>query len=267
VENQHLGTLHYHALAFLVNIYQYGTLQDIQKAIEEKRILADAVKEWHCWVCREEHFDAAWHAENEGKLFQAWRTGHGGPEHAALSALPQYLQRADDTPTLWSGGASDAEVAREGAQFRQQYFADAQGIFSRVHHHWHPDGQPLTNCLTKEQKKHRRKAGVKRAPGVCKHGFPKDGLICARVRVVCPGLARSLRDSGVRVRGRRNALGGILGRRSDAWLSGTTPAFAVIFRSNTHTAPNLRLPLLEGIHEQDCKCQAWRTIGSGHEVC
>jgi hypothetical protein len=220
VENQFLGTLHYHALAFLVNIYQFATLQDIEQAIGEGRLFADAVKEWHCWVSREEHFDVAWHTESEDKLYQGWKSGFSGPEHGALCALPQYLTRADDAPTLWTGGVSEGEANAEGAAFRRRYFADAQGVFSRVHHHWHPDGQPLTSCLTKQQKSKRRKAGVKKAPGACKHGFPKSGLICDKARVVCPGLARRLRDSGVSVRGRRNALGAILGRRNDAWLSG-----------------------------------------------
>ena len=43
--------------------------------------------------------------------------------------------------------------------------------------------------------------------------------------------------------------------------TGTTPAFAVIFRSNTHTAPNVRLPLIDGVHEHGCKCKAWCQSG------
>ena len=48
MENQLLGTLHFHALAFLVNIYQFTTLEHIAKAIRDGGLLADAVKEWHC---------------------------------------------------------------------------------------------------------------------------------------------------------------------------------------------------------------------------
>jgi hypothetical protein len=223
--NNHKSTIEIfsipHALAFLVNIYQYSTLADIESAIRDKRLLATAVTNWHCWVNREEHFDLAQHKKNEAALLQSWKASNNGPEHAALCGLPQYLTRTADTPTLWSGGVTEEEAAAEGAFFQRQYFADAQYIFSRVHHHWHPDGQPLTNCLTKQQKSERRKRGVKKAPGICKHGFPKDGMISDRIRVVCPGLARQLKDAGVRVRGRRNALGSILGRRNDAWLSGT----------------------------------------------
>ena len=73
VENQFLGTLHFHGLAFLVNIYQYSTLTEIANAIEEKRLLVDVVKEWHCWVCREEHFDLAGH-----KAKETYFLTHGG---------------------------------------------------------------------------------------------------------------------------------------------------------------------------------------------
>ena len=66
--------------------------------------------------------------------------------------------------------------------------------------------------------------------------FLKDPLI------LCRGLARRV---GLRVSGRRNALGGILGRRTGAWQSGTHPAFATVFRSNTHTMPNYRVPILQ----------------------
>jgi hypothetical protein len=215
-----LGTLHYHALAFLVNIYQYSTLRDSERAIHGKRLFADAVKDWHCWVSREEHFDLAWRKANETKLYTGWKNSNSGPEHTAFCGLPQYLCRGTDPPTLWNGGVAEEEAVAEGAAFRRQYFADAQGIYSRVHHHWHPDGKPLSGCMTKQQKAMRHKRGVKKTSGSCKHGFPKDSLISDRIRVVCPGVARELRDAGICVCGRRNALGSILGRRNDAWLSG-----------------------------------------------
>ena len=233
-------------------------MQEIAKAIEDKRVLVDAVKEWHSWVCREEHFNLERHKESEQMLLEAWKTNHADVKHAKLCALPRYLQRPTHTRTMWDTDAVEEDIAKaEGKQFCSSYFADAQGVFSRVHHHWHPGGQPLTNCLTKEHKGRRKRLGVKKFSGACKHGFPKTSLINIRTRVVCPGIARELRDAGVRVRGRRNALGAILGRRDDAWLSGAAPAFAVVFRSNTHTAPNVRLPLVPAVHEPGCTCKAW----------
>ena len=68
-------------------------------------------------------------------------------------------------------------------------------------------------------------------------------------KVICGGNSRK---HDLRVAGRRNALGSILSRRRCEWFSGTAPAFAVIFRSNTHTAPNYRVPLLASTHDPSC---------------
>ena len=72
------------------------------------------------------------------------------------------------------------------------------------------------------------------------------------LEVVCPALARKL---GLRTTGRRNSLGSILGKRRCQWQSGTHPAFAVLFRSNSHTAPNYRVPLMGATHE-DAVCRS-----------
>ena len=50
----------------------------------------------------------------------------------------------------------------------------------------------------------------------------------------------------------RNALGCWQGVRSEGWQSGTTPAFAVHFRSNSHTGPNYRVPPISCVHEASC---------------
>ena len=70
---------------------------------------------------------------------------------------------------------------------------------------------------------------------LCYSSMPK-----ASRKHFCAGVARK---HNLRISGRRNALGSILGRRRCAWFSGTTSLFAAVFRSNTHTAPNYRVPL------------------------
>ena len=71
------------------------------------------------------------------------------------------------------------------------------------------------------------------------------------MRVICKGNAKKF---GLRITGRRNSFGSILGRRSCVWQSGTAPGFAAVFRSNTHTQPNHRLPLTEQTHDVElCK--------------
>ena len=68
-------------------------------------------------------------------------------------------------------------------------------------------------------------------------------------KVVCLGNARK---HGLRVSGRRNALGSILGRRRCEYASGTMTGFLSLFRHNTHTGPNYRVPLLAKTHDPDC---------------
>ncbi len=106
-----------------------------------------------------------------------------------------------------------------------------------VHRRTKEGYEPLTACKRK---------GCK--TGTCKHGFPKVKQVNAKRRVLCAGTAAKY---GLRVSGRRNALGSILGKRTNVWQSGTTPGFAAIFRSNSHTQPNHRLPLLEKTHDED----------------
>ena len=103
---------------------------------------------------------------------------------------------------------------------------------------------PLSNCAKKTKGKKSNKSET------CKADFPMRRLRINTPVLVCRGIAKKL---GLRASGRRNALGKIMGRRRCEWQSGTTPAFAVLFRSNSHTAPNYRLPLLAETHD-DTQC-------------
>ena len=46
----------------------------------------------------------------------------------------------------------------------------------------------------------------------------------------------------------------MIGKRSRPWQSSTCPAFAVLFRSNSHTLHNYRAPILLTTHE-DVHCE------------
>ena len=149
--------------------------------------------------------------------------------------------------TKWDPDADAVTCDQDAAQFKAAYETDVQTIFSKVQHHHHPNGQPLSHCI-KKGKKHADQ---------CKHGFPKAALVTkpdeSKFRVVCPTVAKEV---GLKVNGPRNALGEILGPRNDEYLSGTCPGFAVVFRDNTHTAPNNRLPLIDHItHDANCSCR------------
>ena len=112
-------------------------------------------------------------------------------------------------------------------------------MFSRVQEHVHQKTKhgyvPLRSCLST------------RCKTKCKHHFPKKVLF--RTTVVCKGNYRRL---GVRISGRRNALGSVFGRRRQSYQSGTLRGFAVATGSNTHTAPNYRLPPCDGTHDAEC---------------
>ena len=83
---------------------------------------------------------------------------------------------------------------------------------------------------------------------LCKAGFPKARV--ASVTLICPGNAKKF---GLRVTGRRNALGQILGERECEWFSGTSGILAHVLRSNTNVQTPCRLPILPETHDPGCK--------------
>ena len=140
-------------------------------------------------------------------------------------------------------------IEEEGESFARQYTRDAQFVFSRVQHHVHKRGKdgayaPLNACARKGKKG--KKAVVS---STCKHDFPKTSVRTESTVLICQGLAKKFK---LRVTGRRNAYGLLQGRRSEDWQSGTTPGFAVHFRSNSHTMPNYRIPPVPAAHEECC---------------
>ena len=93
-------------------------------------------------------------------------------------------------------------------------------------HHWHAldeNGKrvPVKYCLGGKQQKAKRGQRKLR----CRGKFPKTKQITCTAKVVCPGIAA---QHGLRISGRRNALGSILARRLCAWMSGTKAIFAFV---------------------------------------
>ena len=84
--------------------------------------------------------------------------------------------------------------------------------------------------------------------------------------MVCTGNYKKLH---VRISGRRNCLGGIIGERSAKdmrYISGKSKAFAVAVNSNTHTGPDYRLPPCAATHDASCNdpaCQDALNAASG----
>ena len=107
------------------------------------------------------------------------------------------------------------EKAMKGCVFlgEEAHHVHQQRKLTHQQHHVHPWNSakkarlPLPACRRKN------------APNKCKHGFPK--VPNPRCRVICRGNARKF---GLSTRGRRNALGTVLGRRQDPCR--TVPATA-----------------------------------------
>ena len=243
-EHQQSGVPHFHCQAHIACIYQFGTMAEIAQKISDGLFSAESVCDYQAWLHREEPFLPEQHEASKDHLEAAKRQGFAESAHDDMCTTPAYLAE-DAAATMWDKPpATEAAARAEGARYKDEYFKDLQYIYSRVQHHYHRKTKsggyaPFRTCLAKHKK------------GVCKHNFPKELLLTAAMRVICKGNAKKF---GLRISGRRNSFGSILGRRTCVWQSGTTPGFAAIFRSNTHTQPNHRLPPTEETHDAEfCK--------------
>jgi hypothetical protein len=201
---------------------------------------------------QEDHCNHEEHVKNEPELEQRWKDNNKGLAGDKLCQLPDYMLH-DDKPSFWSSGNDDSmskELALQDAEkYVESYCADVQHVFSHCHHHWHPvdsasgERRPIRGC--------RSKKGTHQ----CKAKFPLTKRLGLIPKVVCPG---NCRKHDLRVSGRRNALGTILGKRRSEWFSGTMRGLAAGFRTNTHTAPNWRVPLLRETHDAACRLECWK---------
>lgn len=255
-EYQGNGTPHFHCEGHLVSAYQFGTMQEIADKFVQKKITLAQWKSFNTWLHHEDVFDAPAHNAFKEKVNTEFFDRFSAREHDGMSQVPCYLsadaesQSANTCRTV-SDPESDAIVQEaihaDAEQWLADYKADLQFIFSRVQHHCHKRTKtgyvPLHACREKVKGK-RPKGSVAK----CKSGFPLSHLRTEKALLVCRGLAKRFR---LRVSGRRNAFGAMVGKRCCEWQSGTAPAFAAVFRSNTHTLPNYRAPVLAATHEDE----------------
>jgi len=244
VEYQRNSNPHFHGNVHIASAYQHKTLQEIAGMIEDALLSLESITAYQSWMCREEHFDQEAHYEHIDALEQHWKENNKARENDGLCQLPTYI-RDDGQSSLWSSSEplTMPEALEDAANFTRSYFKDAQYVFSRCHHHWHPvnprthQRMPIAGCRSK------------RDINICKGRYPLTKRLNLIPKVICKG---NCRKHDLRVSGRRNALGMLLGRRGCEWFSGTTPGFAVLFRENTHTAPNYRVPLSRKTHDPEC---------------
>ncbi|CAE7344756.1 TTC28 [Symbiodinium sp. CCMP2592] len=238
VEYQHVGAPHFHGNVHVNSIYSRASLPEIARRIEARLLDPQAVVEYHEWVHKCTHFHEKQHEEQQEHMEQAWQNGFRDCEHDVLDTWPDILFRDAEVP------ARDADAKVDVAAYVKDYDAAAQEVFSRCQHHVHITERstglkrPLNACLSKRSK------------GQCKHDFPQTQRLTRRAKVICKG---NCKRHGLRVRGRRSWLGSILSKRRSPWISGTASALGLFFRCNTHTCPNIRLPLVARTHDPECK--------------
>ena len=244
-EHQGYGTPHLHLQGHVASVYQYGTMADVMEAFNRQQFAFDDVARHTAWFHTEDVLDAAVHGDMQTTLDEEWNSRFAAREHDDMSQMPVYLSQdhevSSSAATVSTQVLSKAEqkiLEDDGLDFKKQYLCDAQRMFCRVQHHMHKKSKkgrlPLRSCLQKNGQKK------------CKHGFPKTIFQHSKAILICRGIAR--RFPALRISGRRNAFGSLVQQRRDAYQSGTTPSFAVAFRSNSHTAPNWRLPPMPGTH-------------------
>ena len=272
------GTLHGHGFIALANAWQYGSLQDIGNRIAEyaatlnKEDVMSRLNAFITHLSREDHIDDAQHQASLDSLEQQFKCNNDGPrENIFLSCRSRCFYDKCATPSLWDRNATDntelvAQVQKEAAEFKKQYDADVQFVFSRVQHHWHPKNKKGDREAPKYCKNKAKSCTQ------CKRGFPKK-VLCDkfqkiredryRVRVVCKGVAAEMH---LPVSGRRNMLGCVLGKRRCPWFAPTSSILSLVCRSNTNVQTNYRMPLTDHTHDRDCNKKDCMTKDNNRKI-
>ena len=218
---------------------RYHTLQDIAEMLKQGLLKCEEFKGYTSWICNESYPDIEQHEQEADAIEQEWPTFK---DDRQLGRVPECVWEDRAEPHIYTDGVPVDELKTRASNYTKKFQKAWQHTLSRVQHHHHKKDKmtghrrPLPAC--RGQKKDE-----------CKHGFPKTKLLTENALVVCPGVAEK---RGLRVSGRRNALGSILPRRNCVWINGTAPALAVAFGFNTDISPNDRLPVIKETHEASC---------------
>ena len=223
----------------VVCVYQYCTLEEIAQKIRDQLLSAEDLTRYNEHLHKTDILDDDAYKAFRPHVEAAFDARFADPSHDGMCATPAYLARGATctgvncsackrTAPTYGEDVELRVLQEEGTTFRRSYVKDAQFVFSRVQHHVHRKTKngyvPLHNCAKKVKKTGKHT--------VCKHDFPMTKLCIDAPAVVCRGIAKHL---ALKVSGRRNAIGKVMGRRRCEWQSGACPAFAVLFRTNTHT--------------------------------
>ena len=217
----------------------YHTIQEIAELIQQELVSCEEFKDYTSWICCESYPDPDEHEREADAIEKEWPTFKDDQQ---LGHIPQCVWQDREEPHIWSNNSSMDDLTARANNYTKKFNRVLQHNQARVQHHHHKKDKnsgkrrPLPACRGKKKDE-------------CKHGFPKTKLLTEKALVVCPGIAQR---HGLRVSGRRNALGSILPRRNCVWINGTAPALTVAFGFNTDISPNDRLPIIKETHEASC---------------
>lgn len=216
----------------------HHTLQEIAELIQKDLISCEEFKEYTSHMCCESYPDIDEHEREADAIEKQWPTFKDDQQ---LGRVPKCVWQDREQPHIYTDGITMDELKSSAHNYKKRFNKALQHNQSRVQHHHHKkdakgNRKPLPACRAQKSED-------------CKHGFPKTKLLTENALVVCPGIAEKC---GLRVSGRRNALGSILSRRNCVWINGTAAAFAVAFGFNTDISPNDRLPIMKETHEVSC---------------
>ena len=240
IEYQANSTPHFHCNVYIASIWQHP-LSELAAKLKDSSITFEDVRQFLTWAHPESHPDPASHAQQQDHLEADWAQNNCKATHDSLCQWPHFLSE-DKAASPWVTAVEPKQALADASRFIHHYRLAAQTKISHQQIHWHPWNIVQKCCLPIAAC---RKKG---APNKCKHSFPK--VQNDKVRVICRGNARKFAQSTA---GRRNALGVVLDKRDDPWLSGTMHAFTLMLFGNSHTAINFRVPLAETTHDEDCQ--------------
>ena len=228
IETQKSTTRHGHFQFFVQSYHQHTPLGEmIEKGPEHLRGLLHRCANYVSHVQRTVYDNPeGWHNQGRSALEEEW------PEYRSsclMVSRPSYQ--------------SDEAMAPE--QWKKLYLKDdVERLQQHKQHHVHlpcgPEGRrmPLAHCRDPKD------------AGKCKAGFPKDQQLAAEPWLVCPARAE---EAGLPFKGKRNAVGLIMGPRNDPDVNGNHPALLAGLRCNGDVQVPYRIPCTAETHSPSCR--------------
>ena len=267
------GSLHFHFWAFIQRAHQMHTLEEIANMLESALLNADDLKRFCAHMCCESYPDEKAYAGAQKDLekrcpqlnekddaidgavpeWGMYRFGRVAPfifwSDTGLTYGDCHEEQVMGVEGSTVSDATDKrrELNLDAAAYTQHFSKALQENQMCAQHHIHKKSSTTGERLVPNACRASSKQNE------CKHGFPQlERINRKRPLLVCKGIAKARNLS---LKGKRNALGSILGLRNCEWLNGTAPGFCLgLSGGNTDVKLNDRLPAISPTHESE-ECQ------------